>query len=164
MTITYSTDADLLIGDITYDTGTTDRFRVIAKNEIDSKLGWLYVLPLTGITSHITLILQNIESHIATGRLILDRAAGGEDSALQAYGASLLKEGQDDLMMIMSGMLVLTGAQRIASEAAEGNAPSIIEGDMTSGVDAYYGWVSQPAWANRGIYGPYGGYYGRYWP
>lgn len=147
MTTTYSTDEDMMIGDLTYDADYRNTFRSRAKDEIDTALGFLYLIPLSPSPSvHVGLILKQIEARLASGRLILDRTAAMEDNSLQAYGNSLLKEGQQMLMQITTGMVELIGQTRVPSAATAGNAPVIIQGDTTSGVDAYYNWLNTPAW------------------
>jgi hypothetical protein len=146
----YASTADLLIGDITFTTSETDKFVNFAADEMDSELGVMYVIPLSGvdgaaIPAHVLLTLKRCNALIASGRLILSRAAGGEGDTLHAYGKSLVDEGKSLLCAMADGTLTLSGVLKLdafGSVDSGGNAPSIQQGDATSGVDAFYSWLT----------------------
>lgn len=142
----YCTNADLLVGDLTVSDPTRTAFVQRGADEMDQELAKIYVLPLTPIPPAIALsasgllALKRCNYLISSGRLLIDRGGAALDEHLQAYGASLLQEGQMLLYQIVSGNVIL-GAVTIATEDTTGNAPSIINFDATSGVDAYYEFV-----------------------
>lgn len=141
----YAGTADLLVGGMIVNPTEAAQFIEVAADEIDSVLGFTYVIPLTAVEPHVALILKRVNALIASGRLILSTAVGGEDGSLHAYGRSLLMEGQDTLAAIANGNIQLVGADKTAPHADDGtgNAPSISQGDATSGVDAFYAWLDR---------------------
>lgn len=160
----YSDNDDLLLGDLTLGTNVNkDAYVKAAGNEMDSRIGYVYVLPLPDtIPDHAKKLLSKINNHIASGRLLMAVAAGGEDSALHAYGSSLVQEGYNDLALVLSGTLPLDGATRQGASDAQAG-PTIANQDEFSAVAAFeYEFFedpmprhkgSAPAWAP----GPYGG-------
>lgn len=148
---TYSEVTDLLVGDMTIGGGVDkDRFVQDATDEVNSRLGFVYVLPLDPAPAeHITLMLKRCANLIATGRLILAVASGGEDTALHAYGESLLREGQNLLEAIACGQVDL-GAAKVPVHT-DGNAPIITQADSVSAVDAFYSYVN--GYSDPGITG-----------
>lgn len=142
--VDYAAITDLLLGDISFTGPERTRFLTDAHNEVDEELGYVYTLPLgpTPFSTHVALILKRTTALIASGRLILDRDAVGEDMALHAYGQSLLQEGMMRLAGMRSGAIDLVAVVKIPGTQGAGNAPSIIQGDTTSGVDAFYGWIN----------------------
>ena len=130
---TYSEVRDLLTGDLTIgSTVNRDKFVQDATDEINSRVGFVYELPLNPApATHIALTLKRCANLIASGRLILALGAGGEDLSLHAYGESLLREGQSILHAIESGQIDL-GCDKLAVHS-EGNAPTILQGDSSSG-------------------------------
>lgn len=140
----YSEPADLLKGDIPlparYGDGTG--FINIAADEIDAQLGHLYVTPIvildTPENRPARLLLKKINNFLASGRLITDMAAAGEDRDLHAYGASLIREALKLLEQICDGKIQLTGAERIETSATEYSGPSVYNEDPESLVEGYY--------------------------
>lgn len=138
---TYSAVTDLLVGDLTIGNSVDkDRYVQDATDEIDSRIGFMYVLPIAGAASHIVLMLKRCANLIGTGRLVLALGAAGEDSSVHAYGESLLREGQMLLSSIECGQLAL-GTPKVTVQS-EGNAPSTTNYDSSSAVDAFYTFVS----------------------
>lgn len=132
----YSTVADLLLGDM--ETGSIDLQKYVdaAADEIDSKLGFLYVLPLSPLAAVEILLLKDINNKIASGRLILAQYIGGEESALHAYGYSLIREATESLMLLANGVIDL-GSVRTESPVDEGMAPRAFVYDEESMVTAF---------------------------
>src|SRR5690606_19248186 len=92
------------------------------------------------------LMLKNINILIASGRLILDMAAGGEDTSLHAYGRAMWSEGTTLLNRISSGEIRLVGAPEIENtDLTRNTAPSIHNEDPYSLVAGFYKQYSQPA-------------------
>ena len=92
----YSEVGDLLIGDMPVGVLTSkQKFVDDATNEIDSYIGVRYVTPLSladtdpstgwpnAIPRHVRLHISRINNHLASGRLILAVAAGGEDQRVR---------------------------------------------------------------------------------
>lgn len=137
---------DLLLGDLTLPRymGDGSQFVNIAAEDIDSSLGHIYVTPIEIVGSDptyraSTLMLKRINRLLASGRIILDLAAAGEDSDLHAYGRSLYREGMDLLQKIVTGDIVLAGADRVdAGLDAASTGPRIINEDSASLVESFY--------------------------
>ena len=138
--IEYCKANELLVGDIGGLDGLKDTFITMASEEIDGMVGFVYALPLPVLSLHVGLVIKNIARKLASGRLLLSQAAGGEDSQVHAYGQSLIDEAFRDLWAIRNGTIDL-GVPKI-TVASTGDAPTIIEGDAVSGVDAYYAWMN----------------------
>jgi hypothetical protein len=141
----YCTIQDLLVGDLTVGSDDLTRFVNLAAEEMDGVIGFDYQLPITiaGLPTHVALTLKRCNMLLASGRYILSQAVAGEDTSTHAYGASLLKEGQGILQSIQTGQLDLIGVAR-APGNVESNAPTILQGDNASAIDAYYGNTGRP--------------------
>ncbi len=142
----YCTTEDLLIGSIpTPAYINKQKFVDDAADEIDSNLGARYVTPIV-LTESIpaqrpfALMLKRINAHLASGRLILAAAAGGEDSDLHAYGRSLVREATDALRQLSNGDPVIPGAAPADGSGSTplGDVPIIVNGDPYSQVDGFY--------------------------
>jgi hypothetical protein len=114
--VAYCTTDDLLLGDLQLGKRFDPQKYVDgAADEIDSKLGWLYETPLVAanggsfslLPRHQRLLISGINIKLASGRLILATAIGGEDNQLHAYGASLVREATAELMLIANGDVTL---------------------------------------------------------
>lgn len=148
----YCTKDDLLTGDIPlagkYGDGTS--FVDFAADEIDSQIGHIYVTPveldpLEPGNRPALLLLKKINILLASGRIILDMAAGGEDRELQAYGNSMLREALGLLNQITNGTIVLGGATLLPTTTDDLNsAVSIANEDPYSLVQGFYDRYSQP--------------------
>ena len=145
MPSSYSTVADLLIGDMPVAVGfSKQKFVDDAADEVDSVLGRRYVTPIdvsdtSAVPRHARLFVKRVANHLASGRLILALAAGGEDQALHAYGWSLVKNATDALGLIASGEYDIDGAQPAEGTGDTANVGASIQNvDATSGVEAFY--------------------------
>lgn len=146
----YSTKDDLLTGDIPLagKYGDGSNFVALAADEIDAQIGHIYVTPVVFDTSTpekaaknrpARLLLKKINNLLASGRIVLDMAAGGEDASLHAYGASMWKEGIDLLNQISSGGIRLTDAPLLDErDDDENNRVSIAQEDPYSLVQGFY--------------------------
>lgn len=151
---TYSTVDDLLIGDMPVAMSfSKQKFVNDAANEVDSIIGVRYVTPVdvsppppdgTGpLPRHASLFVKRAANHLASGRLILALAAGGEDQALHAYGWSLVKGALDALNQIASGQYDLPGADPLPTDQdTRVTGPQLGNVDASSGVEAFYGYVA----------------------
>jgi phage gp36-like protein len=154
----YSTVGDMLLGDMPASTRhDPQKFVNDATDEIDSKIGHIYATPIdvtdpTDVARHSVLLLKRINNFLATGRYILARAAGDEDSQINAYGRSLIEEALLAIQAIVDGTIVLEGAVEEGDGSGAGDGPSITNYDTISAVDAFYERVMVP---ETGWPGPY---------
>lgn len=101
---------DLAIGDmLPLDQGEQQGFIDRAAREINSKVGQRYVMPSdpTTISQADRDFLWSINWKMATGRLIMAKAAPAEGTAPNAYALFLLREANNDLMAIVNGAVSL---------------------------------------------------------
>jgi hypothetical protein len=155
--VAYCAKEDLLTGDIPlagkYGDGTS--FVNFAADEIDAQIGHVYVTPIVYAnpldpkSKPAQLLLKKINILLASGRIILDMAAGSEDNNLHAYGNSMLREGINLLKMISSGQIDLYGATRVNAPdvVPDNTAVSVIQDDPYSLVESFYSSYSRPAWS-----------------
>lgn len=157
MPTAYCEAGDLVVGNSLRRTGDDEKFIEIGRQEVDEALGQIYVLPLTPAPAANTvyaLMLKRANAMIASGRMILSNATGGEDSSVHAYGMYCLSEGQAILQRIVSGQIDLVGIQRIEVGGSTANAPSIVQVDLLSPVDQFYGWMADQPYAPSPIWRP----------
>jgi len=163
----YCAVGDLLLGDVTVG-GTINRQLYVdqAADEMDAKLGWLYETPIAeavegyegpaldpSMPRHEKLLLKNINAKIATARLIMAVSINEEGNAVHAYALRMLKEGNDELLMIANGDLVLT-APRVETPSGTvlTRTPGVVNIDEESLLDPFYNTVnhSWPSYVNIG--------------
>lgn len=133
----YAAVVDLMLGDIAVSASINlDGIITDASNEIDARLGELYVVPLAGLTTHHKALIKLICARLATGRLILAVAAGGEDRTLQAYGKSLIDMAYADIDRICARQIVLTGVTE-SGPSQSSSIPAIINADAGSAITAF---------------------------
>jgi len=96
----WAQESNMLLGDL--ETGHLDKTQYLefAEDEINSFLGVMYVLPLPTLSAHNALTLKVTQARLASGRLILAMAQGGEDQELHAYGRHLVELAMNDLHRI----------------------------------------------------------------
>lgn len=140
----YCDPEDLLKGDIPWPSRFGDGTSMInlAAEQIDSMIGHIYVTPVDILVPPSEnrpsqLLLKHINILLASGRMVLDMAAGGEDNDLHAYGQRLLEEALNMLAKIVKGEIQLSGATRI-DEAKSQTGPMITNEDAESLVEAFY--------------------------
>lgn len=136
----YSTDDELLIGNLTLGPSTDKHSYVCAAfREINSRIGYLYVLPLPSppdLAEASALVLNKINNFIASGRLIMALAAGAERENIHAYGLSLVRDGYYELGLILDGTLPLIGA--VPTDDSDGSrSPGVSNRDTVSAVEAF---------------------------
>lgn len=148
----YSEESDLLLGDLMI-SARFDKKKFVddAADEINSKLGFIYTLPLAGpgepstpLPAHELLLLKGINNKLASGRLILTQAVAAEQQSLHAYGLRLVTEAMNDLMLIANGVVDLTAVKKNLGDAVRDNAPSIHNHDAESAVVMYESAVMRP--------------------
>jgi hypothetical protein len=147
--VAYCEKTDLLTGDIPLAGryGDGQRFVDLAADEIDAQIGHIYVTPIVFDESTpekaarlrpAKLLLKKINTLLASGRIILDMAAGGEDDRLHAYGKSMHDEAVLLLNSITSGQIALTDAPVLAEDVDADNGPTIAQDDPYSLVEGFY--------------------------
>jgi hypothetical protein len=147
----YCSPGDLLTGSVPLPTYLDPaKFVSDAADEIDSKIGFIYVTPVDvsdGSTAvrPVRLLLKRLNVFLATGRLLMTVDAGGEDKTVHAYGLRLVTEAENSLAMIASGQLPLDGAARVDDgTGAQPLGPIIGNKDAESYVDAFYDRIANP--------------------
>lgn len=167
--VAYAAPTDLLTGDIPLagKYGDGSAFVQLAADEIDSQIGHIYITPIVFDESTpekaarvrpAKLLLKKINTLLASGRIIMDMAAGGEDDNLHAYGKSMHDEAILLLNAIMDRKIILADAPLLAEEAeGENTAVSVLQEDGYSLVGAFYDRVQNPPIAGF-RYPPIGAY------
>lgn len=146
----YSAPADLLLGDMPL-SAALDKAKFVqdAADEIDSAIGARYITPVPmaePTPRHVQLYLKRINNALATGRLILAVAVGGEDTQLHAYGLSLVNEARMALTAIADGSYELADVPLTPTQTLTSSGPAVVNVDASSGVEAFYGFISEPKW------------------
>lgn len=148
---TYSEVADMLTGPIPLPRSLDpEKYVQDAADEIDTQLGFVYETPIapeegsSALPKPVSLLLKRINNLIASGRVIMAAAGPTQDSAVNAYGRSLVTEGQAALASIARGAIVLEGAKRLPDEGLETTGPRISNAEVGSNVDAFYGAYTPP--------------------
>lgn len=146
----YCVKADLLVGDMPVSDAAATQFINIATDEIDSRLGVRYVMPLTGgADPHATLAVKRVCILLATGRLLMAHAVGGEDQQVNAYGLYLLREADSLLRGLELGEPPLVGVDVRPGLESTGTGPVVLQQDLVSPIDSFYGY------ATTGVITPY---------
>lgn len=159
----YSGTADLLIGDIGLQPQHGDGTKMIKAqaDDIDAQLGHIYVTPIVVPSEPefrpTMLLLKKINNLLASGRLMLDMSAAGEEDRVNAYGMSMLREGLGLLGQIQAGSIVLAGAPRI-DQGVAAPGPTIHNEDSVSLVEQFYNPTLRQSLSPYGTSGlPYSG-------
>jgi hypothetical protein len=149
--VAYCTVADLLIGDIPTSTALDPtKYVNDAADEIDSKIGFIYETPIPNtVPRPVLLLLKRLNSHLASGRLILAATISVEDVRLNAYGQSLVDEVLLAVQAIVDGKLVLAGADINTDVEQPVKTDKILfaNQDAESAVDAFYDRVVNPGYS-----------------
>lgn len=149
----YCDDEDLLLGDLRV-AGEVDLSRYVrsAAEEIDSKLGVIYKLPLqvspqpdpapspndwTALPEYQQLLLKNINIKLASGRIIMMLAMSEEQANLHAYALRLVTEATAELLLIANGDVVLDAGRRSTDTTVPDRTPSISNHDAESATEMF---------------------------
>lgn len=157
--VVYSAEEDLLLGNIPLPSyASAEKFINDAADEIDSVLGFLYVTPIDmsdggTVLKPARLLVKRISNWLATGRLVLAVAAGGEQRELHAYGADLVKQATILLEKLGAREIILEGADPVDNDIATFVGPQIYNKDPESNVEAFYDRVTDPRYNAFGYYG-----------
>lgn len=116
--------------------------------EIDIAVGHIYKTPISFGPEPVALesrpsvlYLKKINWLIASGRIILDMAAAGENDNQHAYGMGMLKEGLKMLADLASGEVKLVGAIKLdvpEGQATPWTGPAVFQQDPASLVESFY--------------------------
>ena len=142
----YSTVDDLLTGDMMI-SSKVDKLKFVndAADEIDSKIGFIYSLPLSALLIHEELLLKGINNKLASGRLILTLDIAGEGTTLHAYGLRLVTEAMQELMLIANGTVDLSADLLPNPDPGvyASKTASVTNIDAMSSVEAFYDWANR---------------------
>lgn len=149
MSSTYSTISDLFVGDITIDTATKQQHVDRAADEVDSRLGFMYVTPFTqgALSRPGWLFIQRLANFIASGRLLLEIDQAGEGMMIHAYGKRLLDDAEECISYVLDGKIDLLPTDPSDPDIQAVHGATVRNLDPYSQVEAFYGWASIPAWA-----------------
>jgi hypothetical protein len=146
----YCTETDLLIsGNLPVPTGFNKvKYVQDAADEINMRLGQRYTTPIVFATVEqqeaygaTLLLLKQLNVHLATGRLIMALDARGENEALHAYGAELVRGALELIREILDGKITLEGVRPAnGSEPADNGSarPVLLNLDPVSQVESFY--------------------------
>lgn len=148
----YCAVTDLLIGDIPLPSYISPE-QVVgdAADEIDSCIGFIYQTPVdvsdNGPTARpVMLLLKRINSHLASGRLLHQLDASGEQVQLHAYATSLVKNASAALESIEKGDIILDGVPTVEGHGDIQTGPLLYNEDVESNVEAFYNRISNPCY------------------
>jgi hypothetical protein len=139
-------------GDIAVPSYTTkDAYIKNAAEEIDAALGHLYVTPFEiedePENRPAILYLKKINWLLASGRMLSDAAAAGEETSLNAYAQRMLNEAMSMLEALTGQKYVMVGAELIFSgDEARPTGPMVFNEDPQSMVEQFY--VGQSPYRN----------------
>jgi phage gp36-like protein len=148
--LAYCTVEDLLIGDIPTSTELDPQKYVNdAADEIDSKIGFRYATPISVVAPTprpVVLLLKRLNSHLASGRLIMAATILQEDTALNAYGKALVDEAMQTIDAIGLGKVVIAGIETADPAIAPVYKSRVLIAnvDATSQVEDFYSKVLNP--------------------
>jgi len=147
---TYSAVEDLVTGSIPLPTYLDVPGAVQdATDEIDSRIGLIYKTPVDmsedgPVSRPGRLLLKRIANFLASGRLLLQVAAPGEQTELHAYAKSLVDEAHAGIEAICNGTIALEGAEQVELEQRRSNTPLIANVDPSSNVEDFYNKFTTP--------------------
>jgi hypothetical protein len=152
---TYSDVSDLILGDVPQ---PSDAIRWVqdATDEIDSKLGIRYVTPIVIDDSvpanrSTSLLLKRVNNWLASGRLIVAKAASSSEQQMNAYGVYLLTQAENTLNEMVKGEMPLPGLTPLDSSDVGASGPQINNLDAQSNVESFYTFVTTPRSFGSGL-------------
>jgi hypothetical protein len=116
--MSYVDENDLLLGELTNSLPSTisvSQYLDMTQEEIDSKLGVIYAVPIAvdDLPNSQGSLIKSIHRKLCSGRVILAATIGHDVTTIHAYGMQLVKEGLMELMAIANNDVVLIGAERV---------------------------------------------------
>ena len=153
----YSTASDLLFSETTLVLGAgfdKQKFVTTAAEDMDAKLGFLYVLPLTPdpdldddagnplttLPTHEQLLLKSINNKLASGRIFMTIRGSADGDRQHVYGTQLVNEAIAELMMLANGDVALSAIRKADGtqiNTASQRSPKITNHDSDSLVDGF---------------------------
>lgn len=148
-TVLYCDPQDLPLGNVPLPKDA-DRYISRAAEEIDAAIGFRYLTPVvfsaeTAVNRPARLLLKQINSWLAAGRILLATAAPGEDDQLHQYAKYLVDQATMALMSIVDGSVILPGIDPVNPEVPISSGPQIANLDTNSGVEAFAAVFGNPA-------------------
>lgn len=141
----YSSENDMLLGNIPAPMSLKTQYLNLATDEIDSVIGLTYETPVDVTDSPTNpvkrparLLLKNISIWLSSGRLMLATSANGEDDQLHAYAKYLVDQATSMLMKIGSGEVALDDAPKNEEDVDAEAGALIYNIDPESNVEAFY--------------------------
>jgi len=115
---------ELLLGELTNvlpSTINAQQYLEMTQEEIDSKLGVIYVVPINiaALPNSQGSLIRSIHRKLCSGRILMAATAAISETSVHAYGLQLVKEGLMELMAIANSDVILVGAERVDGD---GNA------------------------------------------
>lgn len=113
MSETYCKEADfLLTEEMIVSVNDKPKYIQIAQEEIDGKLGFVYVVPIdisetSTLPENQKMLLKTMAQKLASGRLLMGNALGGQSESVNAYALYLIKAAEMDLMAVANGQIDL---------------------------------------------------------
>ncbi len=144
---TYAALTDLEWGDMSAP-ANAQFWLTAGAEEIDSKIGNLYSTPVILGNSPAQrpsmLLLKRINAWLAMGRSILATSVGGENDQLHQLGLFYVKEATSALDAIVSGAIVLVGADSTVVKTDNQTGPMISNLDDESLVESFASVFGDP--------------------
>ena len=125
----YVEEEDLLLGELSGmlpASVSPTQYLDMTGEEIDSKLGVLYVVPIdiAILPNSQGSLIKSIQRKLASGRIIMSATISHSETSVHAYGMQLVKEALMELMAIANGDVVLVGAERVTGDGTpRGDVP-----------------------------------------
>lgn len=145
----YCQTKDLLSGEIPLPSYVnTQQWIDNSADEIDAILGMRYATPIE-LSENVpeqragAKLLKIINARLATGRIIMAAAAGGEDDKVHAYASFLIRDALSTLRSLAKGEPPLPGATENPTDQvdATASAPVVHEHENRSRVDEFYSLI-----------------------
>jgi hypothetical protein len=116
--VSYVEDSDLLLGELVNSLPPTidiAEYLSYAAEEIDSKLGVLYKVPvdIDQLPNSQGSLIRSIHRKLCSGRIIMAATVAHSNMEVHGYAMRLVKEALMELMAVANGDVVLVGAERV---------------------------------------------------
>lgn len=129
----------------------TQKYVDAAANEMDSKLGFTYKLPLESddnyldsdgnpiadFPQHEKDLLRDINAKLASGRILMQTQVSADGASYHPYAKELIAEAQALLIMIANRDVLLSGLLKGDPERLSDRGPTIVNHDSHSMVEQF---------------------------